>query len=146
MVERGLSVNHTTVYRWVQHFAPELERRCRPQVKANVDSWKVDKTSIKVKKQWMYLYRAVDSHGNTLEFLLSPTRDAEAAKCFFLTMLTAPHTTVPRVINVDKNVAYPKAFNELKAAGLIADSCELMQVKYKEMSEVKSHWSPSCSG
>ena len=130
MRERGLHVDHTTIYRWVQHFSPELERRCRPYMKATMDSWKVDETYIKVKKQWMYLYRAVDAHGNTLEFLLSPTRDAEAAKCFFLKTLTASHTAEPRVINVDKNAAYPKAFNELKAAGLISDNCELRQVKY----------------
>lgn len=74
MRERGLHVDHTTIYRWVQHFAPELERRCRPYVKATTASWKVDETYIKVKKQWVYLYRAVDAHGNTLEFLLSPTR------------------------------------------------------------------------
>ena len=73
----------------------------------------------------MYLYRAVDSQGNTLEFLLSPTRDAEAAKRFFSKTLAAPHTTTPRVITVDKNAAYPKALNELQAEGAIPDSCEL---------------------
>jgi transposase, IS6 family len=78
----------------------------------------------------MYLYRAVDSQGNTLEFRLSPTRDAQAAKAFFSKTLTAPHTTTPRVITVDKNAAYPKAISELKAEGAIADSCELRQVKY----------------
>ena len=78
----------------------------------------------------MYLYRAVDSQGNTLEFLLSATRDGEAAKRFFSKTLAAPHTTTPRVINVDKNAAYPKAFNELQAEGAIPDSCELRQVKY----------------
>ena len=78
----------------------------------------------------MYLYRAVDSQGNTLEFLLSATRDAEAAKRFFAKTLTAPHTTTPRVINVDKNAAYPKAFHELQAEGAIADSCDLRPVKY----------------
>src|SRR5256714_12127049 len=76
MRERGLQVDHTTIYRWVQHDAPELEKRCRPHLKACNDSWKVDETYIKVKKAWMYLYRAVDSEGNTLEFLLSATRDA----------------------------------------------------------------------
>jgi len=90
----------------------------------------VDETSIKVQKQWMYLYRAVESHGNTLEFLLSPTRDAEAAKRFFLTMLVASHPAEPRVITVDKNAAYPKAFAELKVAGQIPEHCELRQVKY----------------
>jgi transposase, IS6 family len=67
----------------VRHYAPELEQRCKPHLKATNDSWRVDETYVKVKKIWMYLYRAVDSRGNTLEFLLSPTRDAEAAKRFF---------------------------------------------------------------
>ncbi len=85
---------------------------------------------IKVKKQWMYLYRAVDSQGHTLDFFLSPTRDAQAAKHFLLKTLAASHTSEPRVINVDKNAAYPKAFKELKAAGIIPECCELRQIKY----------------
>jgi transposase, IS6 family len=68
--------------------------------------------------------------GRRAEFLLSPTRDAQAAKGFFAKTLAAPHTTTPRVITVDKNAAYPKAFNELQAEGTIPDSCELRQVKY----------------
>ena len=67
---------------------------------------------------------------NTLDFRLSPTCDAQAAKRFFAKTLAAPHTTTPRVITVDKNAAYPKAFNELQAEGAIPDSCELRQVKY----------------
>jgi IS6 family transposase len=73
------------------------------------DSWRVDETYIKVKKQWVYLYRAVDSEGNTLDFFFNSTRDAYAATQFFLKALAASHTTVPRVINVDKNAAYPKS-------------------------------------
>ena len=130
MRERGLSVDHTTIYRWVQRYAPELEKRCRPHLKACNDSWKVDETSIKIKKVWMYLYRAVDSEGNPLEFFLSPTRDAQAAKHFLLKTLVASHCSEPRVINIDKNAAYPKAFNELKAEGCLPESCELRQVKY----------------
>jgi len=130
MLERGLHIDHSTIYRWVQHYAPELDRRCRPHVKGTTDFWRVDETYIKVKKEWVYLYRAVDSRGNTLEFFLSPTRDAGAAKRFFLKMLAASHTSEPRVINVDKNAAYPKAFNELKAEGRIPQSCELRPVKY----------------
>jgi len=64
MRERGLSIDHTTIYRWVQCYAPELEKRCRPHLKACNDSWKVDETYIKIKKTWTYLYRAVDSEGN----------------------------------------------------------------------------------
>ena len=155
MRERGLHVDHTTIYRWVQHYAPELEKRCRPHLKATNDSCRVDETYIKIKKTWTYLYRAVDSQGNTLEFLLSPTRDAEAAKRFFVKALhstpgSAPqaHPTeeqveeptaaadsntalsAPRVINVDKNAAYPKAIAELKTAGILAEQVELRQVQY----------------
>ncbi len=78
----------------------------------------------------MYLYRAVDSQGKTLDFWLSPTRDGEAAKRFLLKALAASHTSLPRVINVDKNAAYPKAFAALKAEGHLPESCELRQVKY----------------
>ena len=130
MWERGLHVVHTTIYRWVQHYAPELEKRCQPHLNTTTDSWRVDETYVKVKKVWMYLYRTVDSQGNTLEFRLSPTRDAQAAKRFFAKTLAAPHTTTPRVITVDKNAAYPKAFNQLQGEGAIPDCYELRQVKY----------------
>ena len=79
MAERGLGIDHTTIYRWVQRYAPELEKRCKPHLKQTTDSWRVDETYVKVKGQWLYLYRAVDSAGNTLEFLLSENRDAQAA-------------------------------------------------------------------
>lgn len=71
IAERGLTVDHSTVYRWVQVYALELEKRCRPHLKPTNDSWRVDETYIKVKGKWKYLYRAVDSAGNTLEFMLS---------------------------------------------------------------------------
>ncbi|GHO90158.1 IS6 family transposase [Reticulibacter mediterranei] len=155
MLERGLDIDHTTIFRWVQAYAPELEKRCQPHLKACNDSWKVDETYIKVKKAWTYLYRAVDSEGNTLEFLLSATRDAQAAKRFFLKALSASARSIPqantiekktaqspapvafnaknvapRVINVDKNAAYPKAIVELKADGILPASFDLRQVKY----------------
>ena len=130
MRERGLSVDHTTIYRWVQTYAAELERRCRPRLKPTNDSYRIDETYIKVKGQWKYLYRAVDSKGHTLEFLLSAKRDAKAAKRFFHKLLNASHTTSPRVITVDKNAAYPKAFNELQEEGLLEDTEPLRQVKY----------------
>ena len=78
----------------------------------------------------MYLYRAVDLHGSSLEFLLSATRDAQAAKRFFSKALGAAHSVTPRVITVDKNAAYPKALNELKATRAIPAACELRQNKY----------------
>ncbi|GHO89969.1 hypothetical protein KSF_000170 [Reticulibacter mediterranei] len=98
MLERGLPVvDHTTIYRWVQCYAPQLDQRCRPHLKGTTDSWRVDETSIKVKKVWVYLYRAVDSQGQTLDFWFSPTRDGQAALRFFLKTLVASHTSLPRV-------------------------------------------------
>ncbi len=81
--ERGLDVNHTTIFRWVQRYGPELETRCRPHLRPTNDSWRVDETYISVKGKWKYLYRAVDSDGNTLDFLLTAKRDATTAKRFF---------------------------------------------------------------
>jgi len=92
---------------------------------ATTDSWRADETYVPVKQVWMYLYRAVDSQGNTLEFLLSPRRDAQAAKRFFAKALAAPHTRTPRVITADKNAAYLQAFKELKAERLMPDAREL---------------------
>ncbi len=109
MLERGLHVDHTTIYRWVQRYAPELDKQCRPHLKACNDSWRVDETYIKVKKVWMYLYRAVDSEGNTLEFLLSPTRDAEAAKRFFVKALHATAGSASRARRLEEQVEEPTA-------------------------------------
>jgi transposase-like protein len=66
MAERGLKVDHTTIYRWVQQYAPELEKRCKPHLKQTTDSWRVDETYVKVKGEWLYLYRAVDSAGGSV--------------------------------------------------------------------------------
>ena len=130
MAERGLTVDHSTIARWVLAYAPELEKRVKPNLKPTTDSWKVDETYIKVKGEWVYLYRAIDSEGNTLGFRLSAKRDADAAQALFEQTLDAPHTIPPRVINVDKNAAYPKAIETLKTHCTLSPDCELRQVKY----------------
>jgi transposase-like protein len=130
MLERGLTVDHTTVYRWVQVYAPELDKRCRVHLKPTNDSWRVDETYIKVKGEWKYLYRAADSQGKTVEFLLSGQRDARAAERFFRKALKASHNQSPRVINVDKNAAYPPAIDKLKADKTLTKNAELRPVKY----------------
>ena len=130
MIERGIEVHFTTIYRWVQAYSPELDRRCRPYLRPTNDSWRVDETYIKVKGVWKYLYRAVDSQGNTLDFLLSAKRDAKAAKRFLKKALNAPHTQSPRVITVDKNAAYPPAIDELKTDESLSKSTETRQIKY----------------
>ena len=125
-----MEVDHSTINRWVLKYAPELDKRIRPQMHCTNDSWRVDETYIKVKGRWKYLYRAVDSQGNTLDFLLSARRDATAAKRFLRKTLNASHTQEPRVINVDKNAAYPPAVDDLKADEQLPKTTELRQVKY----------------
>ncbi len=128
--ERGLDIHHTTVFRWVQEYSPEIDKRCRPHLKLTHDSWRVDETYILVKGKQKYLYRAVDSTGNTLDFLLTAKRDAKAAKRFLRKTLKAVHTSTPRVITVDKNPAYPKAIKELKSAKKLPEIVKLRQIKY----------------
>ena len=130
MQERGIEVDHTTIYRWVQTYSPELDKRCRPSLKTTNDSWRVDETYIKVKGCWKYLYRAVDSDGKILDFLLSAKRDAKATKRFLRKVLKAPHTVEPRVITVDKNPSYPAAIANLKDEEDWAETTELRQSKY----------------
>ena len=130
MAERGIEVDHSTINRWVLKYAPELDKRIRPHLKQTNDSWRVDETYIKVKGRWKYLYRAVDSQGNTLDFLLCAKRDASAAERFLRKTLNASHTQSPRVINVDKNAAYPAAVDDLKAEEQLFETTELRQVKY----------------
>ncbi|CAA9362928.1 hypothetical protein AVDCRST_MAG94-3496 [uncultured Leptolyngbya sp.] len=126
----GWIFKSVSIYRWVQHYAPELDKRCRPHLRSTNDSWRVDETYIKVKGSWKYLYRAVDSDGSTLDFLLTAKRDAKAAGRFFRKSLSAPHTQTPRVITVDHNAAYPAAMESLKAENRLPEGTELRQIKY----------------
>jgi IS6 family transposase len=130
MQERGVEVDHSTINRWVLKYAPELDKRIRPYLKPTNDSWRVDETYIKVREVWKYLYRAVDSQGNTLDFMLSAKRDGKAAARFFRKVLKAQHTRTPRVITVDKNAAYPTAMEALKAEKTVEKETELRQSKY----------------
>src|SRR5262245_42473495 len=130
MNERGLSLDHTTIYRWVQAYASELEKRIRPHLRPTNDSYRVDETYVKIKGAWKYLYRAVDSTGQTIDFMFSAKRDARAAKRFFRKMLKAASHSSPRVINVDKNPAYPPAVEQLKEEGTLPSRAQLRQCKY----------------
>jgi transposase-like protein len=86
MAERGLSVDHSTIARWVLRYAPVLSERIRYEMRHPDWSWRVDETYIRayirVSGHWTYLYRAINSAGNTIDFLLSPKRDRIAAKAF----------------------------------------------------------------
>ncbi len=82
MAERGVSVDHTTIYRWTVHYAPLLLKQFNRQNRPVTGRWHVDETYIKVRGRWMYLYRAIDSNGNTVEFCFSERRNLIAAKRF----------------------------------------------------------------
>ena len=128
--ERGLEVDPSCIWRWVQAHAPELNKRCRPFLKPANKSYRIDETYIKVKGADKYLYRALDSTGQTTEFLLTAKRDKAAAKRFLVKAIEASGNPMPRVMNVDKNPAYPAAMEELKAEGVIPRRVALRQCKY----------------
>src|SRR3954468_22210307 len=122
MAERGLSIDHVTIWRWVQRYAPVLNQRIRRELRWPNRSWRVDETYVKVAGHWAYLYRAVDSAGATIEFMLSPHRDLIAAKMFLRLPLSVGGPQ-PRVINVDGHPAYPTAIAELKLSGELGRRC-----------------------
>jgi transposase, IS6 family len=128
--DRGVQVDYTTLFRWIQAYASELEKRIRPHLRITNGFWRVDETYIRLKGQWLYLYRAVDAAGQTIDFLLSPKRDAAAARRFFRKALKQPHTVNPRTITVDKNAAYPIATKAIKQDRELWRFAKLRQVKF----------------
>jgi len=130
LAERGLAVDASCVWRWVQAYAPELNKRCRPHLRPTNKSYRIDETYIRIKGQDRYLYRAVDSTGQTIDFLLTAKRDAAAAKRFLVKAIEASGNAMPRVMNVDKNPAYPAAVEALKAEGALPRRVRLRQCKY----------------
>jgi transposase-like protein len=128
--ERGLRADHTTVWRWVQRYAPELEQRLRRHLKPTNKSWRVDETYVRVNGRWCYLYRAIDSTGATIDFLLSPLRDAEAAKRLFRKALSNFAHPQPRVINTDLAPIYGSAIPDIKKEGTLRSCCRHRPVQY----------------
>jgi transposase-like protein len=114
LADRGVVVDHTTMYRWVQRFAPELEQRVRRHLRPRRGPWHVDETYLRIDGQWRYLYRAVDGRGQTIDFRLSAKRDKQAAKRFFRQALGREHTRNPREIITDRLKTYPGAVREMK--------------------------------
>jgi transposase, IS6 family len=123
MAERGLAVDHTTIWRWVQRYGPEVHRRLRGNVKQKSSTWHMDETFVRIAGRWRYLFRAVDSHGQTVDFYLSETRDREAAKRFLKKALANPDNRAPHVFARDGLRSYPAAIRELQKEGLIQGAC-----------------------
>jgi len=130
MAERGLCVDHTTIWRWTQTYAPEVQRRLHGQLKPKGSTWHIDETFVKIAGQWMYLFRAVDSSGQTVDFYLSETRDREAAKCFLKKALANPDNRPPHVFARDGLRSYPAAIRELQNEGQLRRSCRHRTRRY----------------
>jgi transposase, IS6 family len=130
MAERGLSVDHTTVWRWTQRYAPEVECRLRGQLKPKGSTWHIDETFVRISGRWMYLFRAVDSSGQTVDFYLSETRDREAAKCFLKRALANPDNRAPHVFARDRLRSYPAAIRELQHEGQLRHNCRHRTQRY----------------
>jgi transposase-like protein len=126
----GLPADHTTIWRWVQRYAPELNKRCRRELKPTNGSRRVDETYLCQGGNWRYLYRAVYSTGATIDFWFSAERDAVAAKRFLQKALQAPGHPRPRVITVDGNPCYPKVIAELKLERKLGRRCRCRTCPY----------------
>jgi len=128
MAERGILLAHTTILRWVQRYVPDFEKRWQAYARPVGDSWRVDETYIKVRGQWVYLYRAVDKQGRTVDFLLSKRRDVAAAKRFF--SRAAKQHGAPRVITLDGYAASHRAVAKLKEVGTLPHRVRMRSCKY----------------
>jgi len=115
--QRGLSVDHTSIWRWTQRYGPEVYRSLRGEVKRKSSTWHMDETFVCISGKWMYLFRAVDSYGQTVDFYLSETRDRGAAKTFLKKSLANPDNRPPHVLARDGLRSYPAAIRELQAEG-----------------------------
>ena len=126
MVERGVSVDHSTINRWAIRFLPLIEKMARKHKHAVSGSWRMDETYIKVKGFWKYLYRAVDKHGKTVDFLLTAKRDMAAAKRFFYKAVGANGD--PDKVAMDKSGANKAAMDTINAGRAVP--ILVRQVKY----------------
>jgi transposase-like protein len=112
LAERGIEVDHVTVFRWVQRFTPLLAQAARPCRHAVGDRWHVDETYLKVGGSWRYLYRAIDQFGQVIDVLLSPQRYGGAAARFFASAL-ATSRSAPGEVVTDKAPAYLGVMDDL---------------------------------
>ncbi|WP_407252116.1 IS6 family transposase [Klebsiella pneumoniae] len=132
LAERGISVDHTTIYRWVQCYARRWRSGCAGSGGvALIRAGALDETYVKVRGKWTYLYRAVDKRGDTIDFYLSPTRSAKAAKRFLGKALRGlKHWEKPATLSTDKAPSYGAAITELKREGKLDRETAHRQVKY----------------
>ena len=128
MAERGLSLAHTTIMRWVQRYAPEFVKRWSRFGRPVGGSWRVDETYVKIRGEWSYLYRAVDRAGKTVDFRLSARRDVAAAKAFFGKAIKS--NGAPKTVTLDGYAASHRAVREMRADGILPEATKLRSSKY----------------
>ena len=123
-------MDHVTIWRWVQRYAPETKPPLPPGTAEYKPVVASRRDVLQGAGKWTYLYRAVDSTGATIDFLLSAKRDAVAAKRFLQKALRSPGHPRPRVINVDRNPSYPKAIAELRRTADLGRRCRCRPIRY----------------
>ena len=127
MAERGVIVDHSTLNRWVIHYAPKLEKKFHNKKKQPGDRWRLDETYIKVNGKWKYYYRAVDRQGNTIDFLLTARRNKKAALRFITKAIGRNGN--PGLINIDKsgaNKAGIKGYNSVNGRRVKIRQCKYL--------------------
>ena len=125
---RGAEIDHSTLQRWVIRFVPLIDKEVRKRKKPVGSSWRMDETYIKLNGKWIYLYRALDSIGNTIEFLLRKHRDARAAKAFFRKAFK--NNFYPQKITIDKSGSNISALTSINKDLPVDKQIEIRQIKY----------------
>ena len=128
MADRGIPLTHTTILRWVQHYLPEFEKRWSRYARSVGGSWRMDETYIKVRGRWVYLYRAVDQAGRTVDFFLSRNRDVTAAKTFLRNAMK--HRRTPTKITLDAYAASHRTVREMKETGELPRRVKVRSSQY----------------
>jgi IS6 family transposase len=130
MQERGVEVDPSTIFRWVQRYAPEIEKRIRQFQGHRSGSWRVDETYVRVGGKWKYLFRAIDKHGKLIDFMLSDRRNTRSAYRFLRKALKIMGDYPPSSITTDRLASYPKAIRRLQSEGLLSKDVEHRTSKY----------------